>query len=145
MQLNDLRPNAGSRPKHVRKGRGIGSTLGKTSGRGQKGQKARSGGGVRPGFEGGQMPIYRRLPKRGFKNHFRKEFVPVALADLELFENGTVVTEELLLQSGLVKNKNDGLKVLANGELTKQLTVALPCSKAASDKIVAAGGKVEVK
>ena len=139
MQLND------SRPKHVRKGRGIGSTLGKTSGRGQKGQKARSGGGVRPGFEGGQMPIYRRLPKRGFKNHFRKEFVPVALADLELFENGTVVTEELLLQSGLVKNKKDGLKVLANGELTKQLTVALPCSKAASDKIVAAGGKVEVK
>ena len=145
MQLNDLRPNAGSRPKHVRKGRGIGSTLGKTSGRGQKGQKARSGGGGRPGFEGGQMPIYRRLPKRGFKNHFRKEFVPVALADLELFENGTVVTEELLLQSGLVKNKKDGLKVLANGELTKQLTVALPCSKAASDKIVAAGGKVEVK
>lgn len=145
MQLNDLRPNAGSRPKHVRKGRGIGSTLGKTSGRGQKGQKARSGGGVRPGFEGGQMPIYRRLPKRGFKNHFRKEFVPVALADLEQFENGTVVTEELLLQSGLVKNKRDGLKVLANGELTKQLTVALPCSKAASDKIVAAGGKVEVK
>lgn len=145
MQLNDLRPNAGSRPKHVRKGRGIGSTLGKTSGRGQKGQKARSGGGVRPGFEGGQMPIYRRLPKRGFKNHFRKEFVPVALADLELFEKGTVVTEELLLQSGLVKNKKDGLKVLANGELTKQLTVALPCSKAASDKIVAAGGKVEVK
>ena len=145
MQLNDLRPNAGSRPKHVRKGRGIGSTLGKTSGRGQKGQKARSGGGVRPGFEGGQMPIYRRLPKRGFKNHFRKEFVPVALAVLELFENGTVVTEELLLQSGLVKNKKDGLKVLANGELTKQLTVALPCSKAASDKIVAAGGKVEVK
>lgn len=145
MQLNDLRPNAGSRPKHVRKGRGIGSALGKTSGRGQKGQKARSGGGVRPGFEGGQMPIYRRLPKRGFKNHFRKEFVPVALADLELFENGTVVTEELLLQSGLVKNKKDGLKVLANGELTKQLTVALPCSKAASDKIVAAGGKVEVK
>ena len=145
MQLNDLRPNAGSRPKHVRKGRGIGSTLGTTSGRGQKGQKARSGGGVRPGFEGGQMPIYRRLPKRGFKNHFRKEFVPVALADLELFENGTVVTEELLLQSGLVKNKKDGLKVLANGELTKQLTVALPCSKAASDKIVAAGGKVEVK
>ena len=145
MQLNDLRPNAGSRPKHVRKGRGIGSTLGKTRGRGQKGQKARSGGGVRPGFEGGQMPIYRRLPKRGFKNHFRKEFVPVALADLELFENGTVVTEELLLQSGLVKNKKDGLKVLANGELTKQLTVALPCSKAASDKIVAAGGKVEVK
>lgn len=145
MQLNDLRPNAGSRPKHVRTGRGIGSTLGKTSGRGQKGQKARSGGGVRPGFEGGQMPIYRRLPKRGFKNHFRKEFVPVALADLELFENGTVVTEELLLQSGLVKNKKDGLKVLANGELTKQLTVALPCSKAASDKIVAAGGKVEVK
>ena len=145
MQLTDLRPNAGSRPKHVRKGRGIGSTLGKTSGRGQKGQKARSGGGVRPGFEGGQMPIYRRLPKRGFKNHFRKEFVPVALADLELFENGTVVTEELLLQSGLVKNKKDGLKVLANGELTKQLTVALPCSKAASDKIVAAGGKVEVK
>ncbi len=145
MQLNDLRPNEGSRPKRVRKGRGIGSTLGKTSGRGQKGQKARSGGGVRPGFEGGQMPIFRRLPKRGFKNHFRKEFVPVALTDLELFENGTVVTEELLLQNGVVKNNRDGLKVLANGELTKQLTVALPCSKAAAEKIVAAGGKVEVK
>lgn len=145
MQLNELRPNAGSRPRKVRKGRGIGSTRGKTSGRGQKGQKARSGGGVRPGFEGGQMPIFRRLPKRGFKNVFAKEILPVSLCDLEVFENGTVVTGELLYQAGIVKRKCDGFKVLANGELTKQLTVALPCSKAAAEKIVAAGGKVEVK
>ncbi len=145
MQLNELRPVAGSRPKRVRKGRGIGSTLGKTAGRGQKGQKARSGGGVRLGFEGGQMPIYRRLPKRGFTNIFGKEYVPVSLEDLNVFDNGTVVTEELLYQSGIVNKKRDGIKVLANGELTKQLTVALPCSKAAADKIVAAGGAVEVK
>lgn len=145
MQLNELRPVAGSRPKRVRKGRGIGSTLGKTSGRGQKGQKARSGGGVRLGFEGGQMPIYRRLPKRGFTNIFGKEYVPVSLEDLNVFDNGTVVTEELLYQSGIVNKKRDGIKVLANGELTKQLTVALLCSKAAAEKIVAAGGSVEVK
>lgn len=145
MQLNELRPVPGSRPKHVRKGRGIGSTLGKTSGRGQKGQKARSGGGVRPGFEGGQMPIYRRLPKRGFTNIFGKEYVPVSLEDLNVFDNGTVVTEELLYQSGIVNKKRDGIKVLANGELTKKLTVALLCSKAAAEKIVAAGGTVEVK
>jgi large subunit ribosomal protein L15 len=142
MQLNELRPNAGSRPKRVRKGRGIGSTLGKTSGRGQKGQKARSGGGVRLGFEGGQMPIYRRLPKRGFKNVFGKEILPVSLGDLELFENGTVVTEDLLYQTGIVKKKSDGLKILANGELTKQLTVEVACSKAAAEKIEAVGGKV---
>ncbi len=145
MQLSELKPNAGSRPKRTRKGRGIGSTLGKTSGRGQKGQKARSGGGVRPGFEGGQMPIYRRLPKRGFKNIFAKEILPVSLGDFELFENGTVVTKDLLYQTGIVKKKCDGLKVLANGELTKQLTVQLPCSKAAAEKIEALGGKVEVK
>ncbi|MBQ3180574.1 MAG: 50S ribosomal protein L15 [Firmicutes bacterium] len=145
MQLNELRPVAGSRPKHVRKGRGIGSTLGKTAGRGQKGQKARSGGGVRLGFEGGQMPIYRRLPKRGFTNIFGKEYVPVSLEDLNVFDNGTVVTEELLYQSGIVNKKRDGIKVLANGELTKQLTVAVACSKAAAEKIVAAGGSVEVK
>ncbi|MBQ2887425.1 MAG: 50S ribosomal protein L15 [Firmicutes bacterium] len=145
MQLNELRPSAGSRQKRVRRGRGIGSTLGKTSGRGHKGQKARSGGGVRLGFEGGQMPIYRRLPKRGFNNIFGKEFVPVALADLDLFENGTVITEELLYQTGIVKKKLDGVKVLANGELTKQLTVMVPCSKAAIEKIEAVGGKVEVK
>jgi large subunit ribosomal protein L15 len=142
MQLNELRPNAGSRPKRVRKGRGIGSTLGKTSGRGQKGQKARTGGGVRLGFEGGQMPIYRRLPKRGFKNIFGKEILPVSLGDLELFENGTVVTEDLLYQTGIVKKKSDGLKILANGELTKQLTVEVACSKAAAEKIEAVGGKV---
>lgn len=145
MQLNELRPVAGSRPKHVRKGRGIGSTLGKTAGRGQKGQKARSGGGVRLGFEGGQMPIYRRLPKRGFTNIFGKEYVPVSLEDLNVLDNGTVVTEELLYQSGIVNKKRDGIKVLANGELTKQLTVAVACSKAAAEKIVAAGGSVEVK
>lgn len=145
MQLSKLSPNAGSRPKRTRKGRGIGSTLGKTSGRGQKGQKARSGGGVRPGFEGGQMPIYRRLPKRGFTNIFGKEILPVAMGDLEIFENGTVITEDLLYQTGIVKKKRDGLKILANGELTKQLTVQLPCSKAAAEKIEALGGKVEVK
>jgi large subunit ribosomal protein L15 len=116
--------------------------LGKTSGRGQKGQKARTGGGVRLGFEGGQMPIYRRLPKRGFKNIFGKEILPVSLGDLELFENGTVVTEDLLYQTGIVKKKSDGLKILANGELTKQLTVEVACSKAAAEKIEAVGGKV---
>lgn len=145
MQLNQLSPNAGSRPKRVRKGRGIGSTLGKTSGRGHKGQKARSGGGVRPGFEGGQMPIFRRLPKRGFKNVFGKEIIPVALGKLDCFEDGTVVTEELLYQTGIVNKKRDGLKILADGELTKQLTVQIACSKAAAAKIEAVGGKVEVK
>lgn len=145
MKLNELRPVDGSRPKGVRKGRGIGSGLGKTSGRGHKGQNARSGGGVRLGFEGGQMPLYRRLPKRGFTNVFGKEITEVSLADLNVFENGTVVTEDLLLEAGVIKKVKDGVKVLANGELEKQLTVQVACTKPAAEKIAAAGGKVEVK
>ena len=146
MNLSELRPAAGSKQTRIRVGRGIGSGLGKTSGRGHKGQKARSGGGVRLGFEGGQMPLYRRLPKRGFNNsRFAKEIVNISLADLEVFENGTVVTEELLVDAGIIKNAKDGVKVLANGELTKALTVELACSGAAAEKIAAAGGKVEVK
>ncbi len=145
MQLNELRPNAGSRQKATRKGRGIGSGLGKTSGRGHKGQKARSGGGVRLGFEGGQMPIYRRLPKRGFTNINRKEYVEISLDDLNVFEAGTVVTEELLHHAGVINKRLDGVKVLCNGEVEKALTVQLACTKTAEAKIVAAGGKVEVK
>ena len=146
MNLSELRPAEGSKHSRTRVGRGIGSGLGKTSGRGHKGQKARSGGGVRLGFEGGQMPLYRRLPKRGFTNSlFTKEIVNVSLADLNAFDNGTVVTEELLVEAGIIKNVKDGVKVLANGELNKQLTVQLACSGAAAEKIEAAGGKVEVK
>lgn len=146
MKLNELRPNAGAKQTRTRVGRGIGSGLGKTSGRGHKGQKARSGGGVRPGFEGGQMPLYRRLPKRGFTNAvFKKEIVNINLSDLEVFENGTVVNADLLKEAGLIKNEKDGVKVLANGELTKALTVELACTKSAAAKIAEAGGKVEVK
>ncbi|MGI5824983.1 MAG: 50S ribosomal protein L15 [Bacillota bacterium] len=146
MKLNELQPNAGSKQARTRVGRGTGSGLGKTSGRGHKGQKARSGGGVRLGFEGGQMPLYRRLPKRGFTNAvFKKEIVNVNLADLEVFENGTVVTADLLVEAGLIKNAKDGVKVLANGDLTKALTVELACTKSAAAKIAEAGGKVEVK
>jgi len=145
MNLSELRPAPGSKPKATRVGRGIGSGLGKTSGRGHKGQKARSGGGVRPGFEGGQMPLHRRLPKRGFTNIFKKEIVNVSLEDLNQFEQGTVVTPELLVEAGLIKSVKDGVKILANGELDKALTVQVHgCSKAAAEKIAAAGGKVEV-
>ncbi|HHT62294.1 MAG: 50S ribosomal protein L15 [Bacillota bacterium] len=145
MNLSELRPAPGSKHKATRVGRGIGSGLGKTSGRGHKGQKARSGGGVRRGFEGGQMPLHRRLPKRGFTNIFKKEIVIVNLEDLNRFEEGTKVTPELLVESGLIKSVKDGVKILANGELTKALTVQVHgCSKAAADKIAAAGGKVEV-
>ena len=146
MKLNELRPNAGSKQNRTRVGRGTGSGLGKTSGRGHKGQKARSGGGVRLGFEGGQMPLYRRLPKRGFTNAvFTKDIVNVNLSDLDVFENGTVVTADLLVDAGLIKNAKDGVKVLANGEITKALTVELACTKSAAAKIAEAGGKVEVK
>lgn len=144
MKLHELQPSAGSHPKSTRVGRGIGSGKGKTSARGHKGQKARSGGGVRPGFEGGQMPIYRRLPKHGFYNVFSKEIVNIDLESLNRFEDGTVVTPELLFEAGLIKKYADGVKVLANGELTKKLTVQMACSKAAADKITALGGKVEV-
>ena len=123
MNLNELAPAPGSKKTPTRKGRGIGSGLGKTSGKGHKGQKARSGGGVRPGFEGGQMPLHRRLPKRGFTNIFKKEIVNVALGDLNCFEDGTVVTEILLYEAGLIKGVKDGVKILNNGDLTKKLTV----------------------
>lgn len=145
MKLHDLRPAEGSVKAPLRKGRGSGSGLGKTAGRGHKGQKARSGGGVRPGFEGGQMPLARRLPKRGFTNIFAKVYTLVNLRDLEIFEEGTVVTPELLKQAGLVKKFNDGIKVLGDGELTKKLTVqAHKFSKSAQEKIEALGGKAEV-
>ena len=146
MKLNELRPNAGSKQVRTRVGRGTGSGLGKTSGRGHKGQKARSGGGVRLGFEGGQMPLYRRLPKRGFTNAmFKKEIVNVNLSDLDVFENGAVVTNEALVEAGLIKDAKDGVKVLANGDITKALTVEVACTKSAAAKIAEAGGKVEVK
>ncbi len=145
MNLNELAPAPGSKKTPTRKGRGIGSGLGKTSGKGHKGQKARSGGGVRPGFEGGQMPLHRRLPKRGFTNIFKKEIINVDLGDLNCFEDGTVVTEILLYEAGLIKAVKDGVKILNNGELNKKLTVEVSCSKGAEEKITALGGKVEVK
>ena len=148
MKLNDLRPNAGGGSKaRKRLGRGTASGHGKTSGKGHKGQNARSGGGVRPGFEGGQMPLFRRLPKRGFTNIFAKEFGTINIEDLNKFENDTVVTPELIFQSGLVKKSKakDGIKILGDGELTAKLTVkAHKFSKTAAEKIEAAGGKAEV-
>lgn len=148
MKLNELKPNAGggSKPKK-RLGRGPASGLGKTSGRGHKGQNARSGGGVRPGFEGGQMPLFRRVPKRGFTNIFAKEFGTINIDDLNGFDNDTVVTPELLFENGLVKKSKakDGIKILGDGELTAKLTVkAHKFSKTAAEKIEAAGGKAEV-
>ncbi|HEY8363211.1 MAG TPA: 50S ribosomal protein L15 [Tissierellaceae bacterium] len=148
MKLNDLRPNegGGSKPRK-RVGRGIGSGLGKTSGRGHKGQKARSGGGVRPGFEGGQMPLFRRLPKRGFTNIFAKEYAVVNVEDLNRFPENTIVTPELLIQEGLVKSGKvvDGIKILGDGDVKVKLTVrAHKFSKTAAEKIEAAGGKAEV-
>lgn len=144
MKLNELVPAPGSRQKPVRVGRGIGSGLGKTSGRGQKGQKSRSGGGVRPGFEGGQMPLSRRIPKRGFTNIFKKEIINVNLEALNQFPDDTVVDVQMLCDSGIIKHPKDGVKILANGELSKKLTVKVPASKSAAEKIVAQGGKVEV-
>ncbi len=146
MKTHELMPAAGATSKTKRLGRGIGSGVGKTSGKGHKGQKARSGGGVRPGFEGGQMPLTRRLPKRGFASIFPKEYAIVNVRDLEALEAGTTVTAELLREKGIIRKINDGLKVLGNGTLTKQLTVkATKCSASAKEKIEAAGGSVEVK
>lgn len=145
MKLHELSPAPGSKKTRNRVGRGIGSGNGKTSGKGHKGQNARSGGGVRPGFEGGQNPLYRRLPKRGFNNRFRTEYAIVNLEELNQFSAGTEVTPELLMQSGVVKNPKDGIKILGNGELTVQLTVkANKFSQSAVEKIQAAGGKTEV-
>ena len=145
MKLHDLKPAEGSVTVSLRKGRGHGSGLGKTAGRGQKGQKSRSGSGTRPGFEGGQMPLARRIPKRGFTNIYATVYSIVNLRDLEAFEEGTVVTPELLKKTGLVRKDNDGVKILGNGNLTKKLTVqAHKFSKTAQEKIEALGGKTEV-
>jgi large subunit ribosomal protein L15 len=148
MKLNDLRPNVGGGSKaRKRLGRGTGSGLGKTSGKGHKGQNARSGGGVRPGFEGGQMPLFRRLPKRGFTNIFEKQYAIVNIEDLNKFEEDAVITPELLISEGLVKKAKakDGIKILGNGDLNVKLTVkAQKFSKTAAEKIESAGGKVEV-
>ena len=145
MKLHELQPVEGSRKERNRVGRGIGSGNGKTSGRGQKGQKARSGGGVRPGFEGGQNPLFRRIPKRGFNNVNRKEFAVVNLDDLNKFEDGTVVSPDLLLETKVIKKELSGVKVLANGKLEKKLTVqAHKFSSSAKEAIEAAGGVCEV-
>lgn len=145
MRLHELFPAEGSTKKVKRVGRGIGSGHGKTSTRGHKGQNARSGGGVRPGFEGGQMPLYRRLPKRGFTNIFKKEFALVNVGDLNSFEENTRITPELLIKSGILKKIKDGVKVLGNGELKVKVDVeAHAFSKSAKEKIEAAGGKAEV-
>ena len=146
MKLHELSPAAGSAKAVWRKGRGAGSGNGKTAGKGHKGQNARSGGGVRPGFEGGQLPLYRKLPKRGFNNKFAKEYATVNVSALNGFENGATITLETLVACGIVRKELDGLKVLGNGELTKQLTVeAKIFTASAKEKIEAAGGKAEVK
>ncbi len=146
MKLHELSPAAGSTKERKRIGRGAGSGQGKTAGKGHKGQKARAGRGMRAGFEGGQMPLQRRLPKRGFNNIFRKEIVAVNVADLNArFEDGAVVDVESLKQAGLVKNSFDGIKILGNGELSKKLTVKADAfSESAKQKIEAAGGNAEV-
>lgn len=145
MKLHELRPAAGSKKAPKRVGRGTGSGLGRNAGKGEKGQNSRSGGGVRPGFEGGQMPLYRRLPKRGFTNPFSKNFVTINVDRLNCFENGTEVTPELLLETRVVSKLMDGVKILGNGNIEKNLTVkGCKFSKQAAEKIVAAGGKVEV-
>ncbi|MBR5746242.1 MAG: 50S ribosomal protein L15 [Clostridia bacterium] len=145
MKLYELSPAAGSVKAKYRKGRGAGSGNGKTAGKGHKGQNARSGGGVRPGFEGGQLPIYRKLPKRGFTNHFAKNYAIVNLDKLDKYESGAVVDINTLLEDKTVRNALDGLKVLGKGELTKALTVkAAVFSASAKEKIEAAGGKAEV-
>lgn len=142
MNLHDLKPKGGARKKEVRVGRGTGSGRGKTSCRGHKGQKARSGGGVRPGFEGGQMPIYRRLPKRGFKNIWANVYAEVNVETLNRFDDGAEVDAVALIEAGILKNIHDGIRILGNGELTKKLTVkAQGFTKSAVQKIEAAGGK----
>ena len=145
MKLHELKPNPGSVKNRKRLGRGTATGQGKTSGRGMNGQKSRSGGGVRPGFEGGQMPLYRRLPKRGFTNIFGTEHSEINVEALNIFEDGAEVTPELLKSEGILKKQLDGVKILGNGDITKKLTVkAHKFSKSAVEKIEAAGGKVEV-
>ncbi len=146
MKIHELGPAAGSKTKVRRAGRGTGSGLGKTAGKGHKGQKARAGGKIRRGFEGGQTPLMRRIPKRGFNNLFSIDYATINISDLEKFENGTVITMELLKKERIVRKELDGLKVLGNGELTKKLTVeAKKFSEVAKQKIEKVGGKIEVK
>ena len=145
MKIHELRPAEGSRKSPKRVGRGSGSGMGKTSTRGQKGQWSRSGGGVRPGFEGGQMPLSRRLPKRGFTNIFAKNYTTLNVGEFEVFEDGTEITVEFLKEVGFISKVNDGLKVLGDGELTKKLNFkAAKFTKSAQEKILAAGGTAEV-
>lgn len=145
MKLHELKSPEGSRKAPKRVGRGTGSGLGRNSGKGEKGQNSRSGGGVRPGFEGGQMPLFRRLPKRGFTNPFSKHFNAINLDRLNIFEDGTEVTEQLLLEKRVISKRLDGVKILGNGTIDKALTVKVSkFSKSASEKIEAAGGKAEV-
>ena len=145
MKLNELSPAQGSRKAPRRLGRGVGSGRGKTAGRGTKGYNSRSGGGVRPGYEGGQMPLHRRLPKRGFANIFRKNIAVINLRDLVKFDKGSVIDEAALIAAGLVKGKKDGIKLLGHGEIKHSLEVKVnQISKSAREKIEAAGGKVEV-
>ena len=146
MKLHELQPALGSTTAPKRLGRGVGSQLGKTSGKGHKGAKARSGGGKRPGFEGGQMPLTRRIPKRGFTNIFAKEYAIVNVSALNAFEDGATVTAQALIEKGLIKKAMDGVKVLGGGELQKKLTVSVDkVTNSAKEKIEAIGGKVEVK
>ena len=145
MDLSNLKPNEGAVSERSRVGRGHASGNGKTAGRGHKVQKARSGGSTRLGFEGGQMPLYRRIPKRGFKNYNYKEIIGINVSKLDVFENDTEVTVETLIEAGIVKNPRDGVKILGDGELTKKLTVKVNAfSKSAEEKITAAGGTCEV-
>ena len=145
MKLCELKPAEGSRKNRKRLGRGVASGTGKTAGRGSKGHKSRSGGGVRPGFEGGQMPIHRRLPKRGFTNIFKKDYAVVNVRDLSRFEGGETVDEATLVRVGLVKGRRDGVKLLGNGEIQVSLNVRVSrISQSAREKIEAAGGSVEV-
>ena len=145
MKLHELKPAEGATSARKRLGRGIGSGLGKTSGKGHKGAKARSGGGKRPGFEGGQMPLTMRLPKRGFTNNFRKEYVAINVSRLEVFDDGATVTPVELIEMGIIKKIGDGVKIMGDGELTKKLTVlATKFTATAKEKIEAAGGKAEL-
>jgi large subunit ribosomal protein L15 len=145
MKLNELLPPEGSRGTRKRLGRGVGSGKGKTAGRGTKGHNSRSGGGVRPGFEGGQMPLHRRLPKRGFTNIFKKKIAVINIRDLARFESGSIVDEAALIRAGLVKGRRDGIKLLGQGEIKIPLTIKVNgVSKNAREKIIAAGGNIEV-